>query len=133
MGNHSFNNAVETIKTMVNKGELNLSAMEIVQLIQHGATREDISRLDNKIDKSVDKLDDKIDRSVDKLEAKINAVESRIEAKIDKLEAKMFTKKDFYIFGGIALIIFILTVCGLLYFATGKLAQLTELIKAIQK
>ena len=71
---------------------LNLHVTEdkIIDLLLHGATREDISRLDNKITVEIDKLDAKID----KLDAKITTEISKLDLRIDKLDVKIDKVND---------------------------------------
>lgn len=63
-----------------NSGELKLTITQdkLVDILMHAATREDIA-----------KLDAKIDNLESKIEAKINNLESRMETKIGALEAKI--------------------------------------------
>ena len=53
------------------------------------ATREQVARLDGKIDKVESNLNTKIDKVESNLNAKIDMVESNINAKIDKVESKI--------------------------------------------
>lgn len=56
---------------------------KLVDLLMHSATREDIAKLDSKIDSSIDKLDSKIDISIDKLDSKIDSSMAKLDSKID--------------------------------------------------
>lgn len=90
-------NINEVVNKLMQNGDIKLTATDILQLLQHGATREDISRLDTKIDNSTEKLEVKIDKleaKFDKLEDKYDAKFDKIDEKFDKLEAKFDDKFD---------------------------------------
>ncbi len=53
------------------------------------ATKEDIARLDGKIDAVEGRLNGKIDAAEERLNGKIDAAEERLNGKIDKLDAKI--------------------------------------------
>lgn len=65
-----------------------ISQDKIVDLLMHAATREDIAKLDAKIDSEIGKLDVKIE----KLDAKIEKLEAKIEFEATKFDAKINTK-----------------------------------------
>ena len=56
------------------------------------ATKEDIARLDGKIDAVEEWLNGKIDTVEERLNSKIDAVEARLDAKIDSLENRLLIK-----------------------------------------
>ena len=64
--------------------QLTITQDKLVDLLLHAATREDIARLDAKIDSKFTELDLKITN----LDTKIDKVESKLISKIDSLESK---------------------------------------------
>ena len=67
-----------------NRIKFELKEDKIIDILLHSATREDINKLDAKIDSSVAKLDariDKLETRIDKLETRID----KLDAKIDRL------------------------------------------------
>ena len=74
--------------------EVKITQDKLVDLLLHAATREDIAKLDNKIDALESKLDNKIDALESKLDNKIDALESKLDNKIDALESKLDNKID---------------------------------------
>jgi hypothetical protein len=58
--------------------QLTITQDKLVDLLLHAATREDIARLDAKIDSKFTELD-----------SKISNLDSKFEAKFDKLDAKI--------------------------------------------
>ena len=65
--------------------QLTITQDKLVDLLLHAATREDIARLDAKIDSKFTELDSKISNLDSKFEAKFD----KIDAKFDKLNAKI--------------------------------------------
>ncbi|MBX9865761.1 MAG: hypothetical protein K2Y14_02520 [Burkholderiales bacterium] len=61
--------------------QLTITQDKLVDLLLHAATREDIARLDAKIDSKFTELDSKISNLDSKFEAKFD----KLDAKIDKL------------------------------------------------
>ncbi|NUW66969.1 DUF1640 domain-containing protein [Vibrio coralliilyticus] len=61
---------------------------------QHNATREEVEKLDAKIDSTANKLDAKIDSTANKLDAKIESTASKLDAKIDSTASKLDAKID---------------------------------------
>lgn len=61
--------------------QLTITQDKLVDLLLHAATREDIARLDAKIDSKFTELDSKISNLDSKFEAKFN----KLDAKIDKI------------------------------------------------
>lgn len=94
--------------------QLTITQDKLVDLLLHAATREDIARLDAKIDSKfteldlkITHLDTKIDKVESKLISKIDSLDSKfesrfekIDAKFDKLEAKI-DKITWFILGAI--------------------------------
>ncbi len=80
-----------------NSGELKLTITQdkLVDILMHAATREDIAKLDSKIDN----LETKLNTKIDNLEAKIDAKISTLDAKISALDVKFDTKYDKIIWG----------------------------------
>ena len=62
------------------------------------ATKEDIARLEGKMDAMYERLDGKIDAVNDRLEGKIDAMNARLDGKIDALGNRLLIR-----FGGIAI------------------------------
>ena len=77
--------AMEILGEQMQDGKLELTIVQVVQLLQNNATREDLSHLDTKIDNSTDKLEAKIG----KLEAKFDKLEDKYDAKFDRLSAEI--------------------------------------------
>jgi len=55
--------------------------LHLLQVAQHSATREDVRD-------DIDKLDKKIDTGFNKLDAKIDSSTAKLDAKIDKVDSK---------------------------------------------
>ena len=79
-----------------NRIKFELKEDKIIDILMHSATREDINKLDAKIDANakaarddINKLDSKIDYSFNKLDAKIDANIKILDAKIDKTNDKI--------------------------------------------
>ena len=74
--------------------EIKITQDKLVDLLLHAATREDIAKLDNKIDA----LEARITNSMDALEAKINnsmvTLEARITNSMDALEVRLTTNAN---------------------------------------
>jgi len=51
--------------------------------------RDDITRLEAKLDAKIDKLEAKLDGKIDKLEAKLDGKIDKLDGRIDKLDAKI--------------------------------------------
>ena len=56
------------------------------------ATKEDIARLDGKIDALEERLDGKIDALEERLNGKVDALENRLNGKINALENRLLLK-----------------------------------------
>jgi hypothetical protein len=61
--------------------KLELKEEQIIEILLHAATREDIAKLDTKIETKIDKLDAKVDR----LHAETKNDIAKVDAKIDKV------------------------------------------------
>jgi exonuclease VII large subunit len=58
------------------------------------ATKQDVERVDGKIDAVADRLDAKIDAVADRLDAKIDVVAARLDTKIDAVEERLDARID---------------------------------------
>lgn len=85
---NNLNDAMGRFKTMIENGDIQLTAVEVVQLLQHAATREDISSLDDKIESKIERLDTKIDDKFDKLDKKIDDKFDILVSKIDAINSR---------------------------------------------
>ena len=65
--------------------KLEITQDKLVDILMHAATREDIAKLDTKVDTQANRLDAKIES----LDAKIDAQANRLDAKIESLDAKI--------------------------------------------
>lgn len=84
---------------MLNEKDLKLEIThdKLIDILMHAATREDIAKLDNKIER----LDDKIENLNQKVDNKIESLNQKIDEKIDKID----TKYDRLLWGIIASIL----------------------------
>jgi DNA-binding ferritin-like protein len=80
--------------------EATLTSGDLINIIQHSVTRDDMenlrkefkadfNKLDTKIDSVTEKLDTKIDSVAEKLDTKIDSVAEKLDTKIDKLNTKI--------------------------------------------
>ena len=74
--------------------KIELREDKIIEILLHAATREDLARLDAKLDSGMAKLDAKIDSGMAKLDAKIDSGLAKLDAKIDSRIDKVDTKID---------------------------------------
>jgi hypothetical protein len=58
------------------------------------ATKEDVAKLDGKIDSAVSRLDGKIDSAVSRLDGKIESAAARLDGKIDAVATRLEGKID---------------------------------------
>ena len=65
-----------------------------VYVFVESGTRDQLSRLEDKIDRVEIKMEDKLDRVVTKLEDKIDLVETKMEDKLDRVVTKLEEKID---------------------------------------
>lgn len=75
--------------------EIKITQDKLVDILMHAATRDDIARLDSKIndlDKKVDRLDAKFDSKIIELDKKVDSKFSELDNKIDRLDAKFDSK-----------------------------------------
>ena len=86
---------------MVNKTEnyqkITINQDKLIDILMHAATREDINKLDGKIDKlqatireDMNKLDGKIDRVHTVLSADINKLETKVDGMLEKVDFEKF-------------------------------------------
>lgn len=71
-----------------NEFKLTITQDKLVDILMHAATREDIAKLDTKVDTTATRLDAKIDTLEAKLDAKIDTLEAKMDHRFDKLESK---------------------------------------------
>jgi hypothetical protein len=57
-----------------NEIKLTITQDKLLDILMHGATREDIAKLDSKMEASIAKLDKKIDNRCDKLDSKYDRI-----------------------------------------------------------
>ena len=76
--------------------KLEITQDKLVDILMHAATREDIAKLDtkvdtqaNRLDAKIESLDAKIDAQANRLDAKIDAQANRLDAKIEQLGARL--------------------------------------------
>jgi hypothetical protein len=89
-----------------NEFKLTITQDKLVDILLHAATREDIAKLDakidsleTKIDAKIDSLEAKMDSKINNLDVKMDAIRSELESKINSLDIKMDSKFDKIIFG----------------------------------
>ena len=78
-------------------GELKLTITQdkLVDILMHAATREDIAKLDSKIDN----LEVRIDTKIGALDSKIDNLAARIDEKLSVLDTKFDAKYDKIMWG----------------------------------
>ena len=118
----------------MNNNEINdikLTKVDLLHLIQHTATREDIGQLRSEVKADNIQLRNEMNENNiqlrNELKEEITQLRNEMNYKFNYLEQKMFVKKDAYLMFGFG--VFILLCMG--YFATDKLALLIQLIKTL--
>ena len=61
-----------------NQFKLEITQDKLIDILMHAATREDIAKLDEKVDSKIDKLDSRIDKLDEKIESLRNDLKSDI-------------------------------------------------------
>lgn len=74
--------------------KLELKEDQILEILLHAATREDIAKLDNKIEMKVDNLATAMKDGFAKADARMDKLDAKIDTKADNLDAKIDTKID---------------------------------------
>jgi tetrahydromethanopterin S-methyltransferase subunit G len=81
--------------------EATLTSGDLINIIQHSVTRDDMESLRkefkadfNKLDSRIEKLDSKIDIVAEKLDSKIDIVAEKLDSKIDLLRSDLSNKID---------------------------------------
>ena len=69
--------------------EATLTSGDLINIIQHSVTRDDMENLRKEFKSDFNKLDSKIDSVAEKLDTKIDSVAEKLDTKIDKLNSKI--------------------------------------------
>ena len=69
--------------------EATLTSGDLINIIQHSVTRDDMENLRKEFKADFNKLDSKIDSVVEKLDTKIDTVRSEFKADFNKLDTKI--------------------------------------------
>ena len=69
--------------------EATLTSGDLINIIQHSVTRDDMENLRKEFKADFNKLDTKIDSVTEKLDTKIDSVAEKLDTKIDKLNSKI--------------------------------------------
>ena len=69
--------------------EATLTSGDLINIIQHSVTRDDMESLRKELKEDNQKLDTKIDSVAEKLDTKIDSVAEKLDTKIDKLNSKI--------------------------------------------
>ena len=74
--------------------EATLTSGDLINIIQHSVTRDDMESLRKELKEDNQKLDTKIDSVAEKLDTKIDSVAEKLDTKIDSLRADLTNKID---------------------------------------